>query len=310
MAKKSKSTPAPAPAPAKAAKPKLPALVPFMPDAKAITANAGITALRMLAQAAMNRQQINKLQEEVESLVGPGNSHRGKAQVGLAMAVYAGGQVDPVLRADLPKVWSDSKRDLNYIYARVKMATGLTKADGSDVEEARTILSEQPGDSAEDIKRKASIRTNFQTMLNKATKVALHALDNGIVLSVDKGTGLLRLTDGKKGDAVKKHFGETSVILNENQNIKVKQGKAEVEKKLKVKPSFTEVMREAGVSHGVKVIPRQDSRTKTVSLAEQIVRVAEDLVKTLEKAPTAVLANDNVSKALKALFNAIEKVTG
>jgi hypothetical protein len=286
------------------------ALVLSMPNAKAITADAGMTALRMIAQARANEDQIEALRNETRELVGGGGSSRGKAQVILAMAIYKAGMEDQSMRADLPKVWLDSKKhksELNYVYKRLKMAIGVARSDGKDTDEAFAIQNKVDGDDEATLRRKASIRTNFQTMLGKATKVALHALDNSIVLSQDKNTGLLRIADGKRGDAVKKHFGESSVILNEDQNYKVLDKKGQVinVKPLKAKPSFTEVMREAGTAHGVTVEARTDSRTKAVSTNDHIIRVAGDLQKAVEKLPDEVPAA--VQKALEALTNAIEQ---
>jgi hypothetical protein len=295
-----------------AVKAKPTALVVTMPNSKAITADAGMTALRMIAQARANEDQIEALRNQNRDLIGGGGSQRGKAQVILAMAIYNAGMQDQSMRADLPKVWLDTKThksEVNYIYKRLKMAIGVVRSDGKETDEANVILNEQKGvDDEATVRRKASIRSNFQTMLAKATKVALHALDNGIVISQDKATGLLRYEDGKRGTgAVKKHFGEASVVLNEDQNYKVldKKGQIVGVKPLKAKPSFTEVMREAGTAHGVTVEARTDSRTKAVTTNEHIIRVAGDLQKAVEKLPAEVPAP--VQKALEALTNAIEQ---
>jgi hypothetical protein len=292
------------------AKPKTTALVAQMPNAKAISADAGLTALKMIAQAAVNKAQIEQLRSETKELVGGDGSSRGKAQVVLAMAIYNAGLNDQALRADLPKVWlkrETNRQEVDYIYKRLKMTVGVMRGDGVEIDEAREIYGDVTGDTEAARKRKESIRTNFQIMLNKSAKVALHALDNGVTLDVDKPTGFLRLTDSRKSDAVKKHFGMASVLLNEDQNQKIldKKGQVVDTKPVKVKPSFTEVMREAGTAYGVKVEARTDSRTKAVSNDEHIVRLSGDLQTAITKFPGEV--PDNVRKALEALQNAIVK---
>ena len=164
-----------------------------------------------------------------------------------------------------------------------------------------------PGDDHRTFKRKKSIRTNFSTMITKSMRVALHAIERNLI--VKEENGVLRLTETKKSDgAVTKHFGSASVLLNEDQNAPVldKKGKdTGLVKPLKVLPSFTEVVRDVGKSHGVEIVPRVDSRVKAVDAVTHIVTVAEDITKAINDFPGEM--PETVIKALTALRNAIDK---
>jgi hypothetical protein len=145
-------------------------------------------------------------------------------------------------------------------------------------------------------------------MLTKSMRVALHAIERNLV--VKEENGVLRLSDSKKSDGtLLKHFGAASVLLNEDQNAPVldKKGKPTgLVKPLKVLPSFTEVVRAVGKSHGVEIVARVDSRVKAVDATKHIVEVAGNLMKAVNNLPAEGIAEE-VVKALDALRNAIEE---
>jgi len=273
-------------------------------------ANAGLEALKMVAQSVANAAQIKRLETENDSLIGAGKSNRGRAQVLLAIGIYAKAVVNPELRKLISDNAWGKKAAVEKLGKALRFELGMSKAPGTETDEARSYQYKADGDDPETLKQKESVRTNFSTMLQKSTKVALHALDNGIALSMDP-KGMLIMSDTKKGTgAIESHFGAASVTLNEDQNLKIldKKGQVIETKPLKAKPSFTEVMRKAGESHDVVVKPRVDSRVrKGVSTDQHIIQVCEDLQKSITKMSGNV--SDPVRKALASLVSAIKKAT-
>jgi hypothetical protein len=273
-----------------------------MPKSTALSTDVGMIALNHLAAMATDEQMIDDLRPGI-------TQHRGKAQVLLAIACHRAGLGDKSINL-LASVNGD-KAAKNKLGKQIRLAIGLMVSDGKKTvltPEADAVLNEQPGDDAKTLKRKKSIRANFSTMLTKSMRVAHHALENNLVIKEENG--FLRLADTKKsGGVMAKHFGEASVLLNEDQNVPVldKKGKPTgATKALKVLPSFTEIMREVGKSHGVEIVPRVDSRVKSVDAATHIIEVAENLQKAITNLPGK--APENVVKALTALRNAIDKV--
>jgi hypothetical protein len=275
-----------------------------MPKAGALSLDAGILALRHLAAFADDEQMIGELRSGLES-------HRGKAQVILAQAVYKAAVADKAIDLSV-SLQSDKthKKEKTILGKQVRLAMGLMVTDGKKTvltPEADALQNEQPGDDAKTLKRKQSIRSNFSTMLTKSMRVALHAIENNLVMTEENG--YLRLTDSKKsGGKMLKHFGAASVLLNEDQNAPVvdKKGKPTgLVKPLKVLPSFTEIMRDVGKAHGIDIVPRKDSRVKAVDPISHLVEVAENLLKAVNNLPADV--PEAARKALDALRNAIEE---
>ena len=271
-----------------------------MPKSTALSTDVGMIALNHLAALATDEQMIDELRSGKES-------HRGKAQVLLAIACHKAGMGDKSI--NLAHAVTGNKSQKNLLGKQIRLAIGLMVSDGQKTvltPEANATLNAMPGDDARTLKRKKSIRANFSTMLTKSMRVALHAIEQN--LAVKEENGYLRLTDTKKSNgAVAKHFGSASVLLNEDQNAPVldKKGKETgLVKPLKVRPSFTEVVRELGKSHGVEIVPRVDSRVKAVDAMTHIVTVAEDLLKAVNNLPKEF--PETVTKALNALRNAIE----
>jgi hypothetical protein len=276
------------------------ALVP-MPKAGALSTDVGMIALNHLSALASDEQMIDELRSGTKN-------HRGKAQVLLAIACHKAAVADKSI--NLTHALTGDKSQKGVLGKQIRLALGLmVSAGGKTVltPEANAALNAMPGDDARVLKRKKSIRANFSTMLTKSMRVALYAVENG--LAVKEEDGILRLADTKKsGGAVAKHFGEASVLLNEDQNAPVldKKGKpTSVIKPLKALPSFTEVIRALGKTHGVEVVSRKDSRVTAVDAVKHIVEVAGNLQKALNNLPAEI--PEEVVKALDSLRNAIEE---
>jgi hypothetical protein len=278
------------------------ALVP-MPKSTGLSLDTGIVALRYIAAAQADEDQISQLRKGLEPT-------RGKAQVLFAMAALKMAINDKTVDLTVSlKSDKTHKREKNILGKQFRLATGLMHKVGDKIvltDEANAILNVQPGDDSVIAKRKKSIRANFSSQLTRAYRVALHAMESGATMSMD-ASGFLRLTDGRKGNAIKQQFGIASVVLNEDQNQKIldKKGKPINHEPLKVKPSFTEIGRKVGEVHGVKIVPRAESRTKTVDPIAHLIEVCGNLVKSIEKLPSEI--PENARKALESLQNAISK---
>lgn len=298
-----------APATAKSAKAgeeaELSTAIVAMPKAGALSRDVGIQALNYLSALATDEQMIDELREGKES-------NRGKAQVLLMMACHKAGLADKSI--NLTHAVTGNKSQKGILGNQIRLAIGLmnTTEGGKPrlTAEANALLNAVPGDDARALKRKESIRSNFSTMLTKSMRVALHAIENNLIVSEENG--YVRLTDSKKSaGTVAKHFGAASVLLNEDQNAPVldKKGKPTgLVKPLKVKPSFTEIMREAGKAHGVAIVQRKDSRVTSMDPAKHVIEVAGNLLKAINNLPAKV--PEEVEKALEALRNAIDTKIG
>lgn len=272
-----------------------------MPKSTALSTDVGMIALNHLSALATDEQMIDELRSGKES-------HRGKAQVLLAIACHKAGTADKTI--NLAHAITGNKSQKGILGKQIRLAIGLMVSDGTKTTltpEAHAALNAMPGDDARTLKRKKSIRANFSTMLTKSMRVALHAIEKN--LAVKEENGVLRLTETKKSEgALVKHFGAASVLLNEDQNAPVldKKGKPTgLVKPLKVLPSFTEVTRALGKAHGVEIVARVDSRTKAVDASAHMIEVAENLQKAINGFTGTM--SEAVVKALTALRGAIDK---
>lgn len=286
-------------------------------NSKAIQAQAGISALRMVAQAVQNDAVIAKLRKDNLDMLGVSSeSGRGKAQVTAAMGIYMAAKIDPSLYTDLPNTWlkigkdgeKGNKSKVNNLNARLRVALGLEDVHGTKTPEAAQLYGDMATDTPEDAARKESIRTKFAAIIGKAAKVALDALDNGIILSVDKPTGLLVQTDDKKGSgAVKQRFGQSSIVLNEDQNFKVADKKGKVtETKLKALPSFTEILRQAAKDHDVKFETRADMRLSQMSTEKWIIEAATKLATSVGNIKDIEKVSKELREALNKLYDVLD----
>lgn len=282
-------------------------LVP-MPKASALSLDVGMIALRDASAIADDETQINQLAKGM-------TDRRGRAQVALAIAFHKAASHDKGidLSVSLLNV-KEHKSEKNRLGKQLWLAIGLmeTKAGKTTwTPEARAMQFEVPGDDKSAIDHKKSVRANFSAMATKAQRVALHALENGIKMERDDTTGLLRLTDGKGKTAVKSHFGEASVLLNEDQNILVTDKKGETaKKKLKAKPSFTEIGRKVGENHGLQIVARKDSRMQTTPLdpIKDLIERCSHMVMAIGKLPAD--KSKELTAALESLRNAIDVAIG
>jgi hypothetical protein len=273
------------------------ALAVVMPNAKALSLDAGMTALKYVAALSDDERQVEELQEGIAS-------NRYAAMTTLALAIYNAGKNDAGIQ--LADTFSDDKAAKNKVGKQIRLALGLAKiyprANKQEVDwtpEAAALMMAAEGDDAKTLARKESIRTNFSTMMTKCARVALNALENNLKVEVDKQERTLRLS----GPAILKHFGDTSVALNEDQN-QLKDKKGQIIGKLNARPSFTEIAKLAAADHGKAMVSRKDSRKQTVDPMKHLIGLCNDLKAAIEKTPADL--PEDVMKALQAVRNAVD----
>ena len=282
------------------------ALVP-MPKSTALSLDVGMEALRDVAATVTNVMQMDELRES-------NDKRRGRAQVALAMAFHKAAVADKGINlADSLLDAKTHKAQKNKLGVQLRMVIGLAGPDGKWKPEARELMMvDTKTDDERTAKLKQSVRSNFSTMVTKSARVALHAVENGLKVERDKETGLLRLTDGKSGSAVKSHFGMASVLLNEDENVSIldKKGAVVDKKKLKARPSFTEIMRKVGEKHGVAIVQRKDSRAQTTAVdpIKDLIARCGHMVQAIGKLPEE--KSEELINALESLQSAISEALG
>jgi hypothetical protein len=281
------------------------ALVPTL-KSTALSLDVGMEALRDVAATVTNVMQMDELRES-------NDKRRGRAQVALAMAFHKAAVADKSINlADSLLDAKTHKVQKNKLGVQLRMIIGLAGPDGKWKPEARALMMVDTSDDERTAKLKASVRSNFSTMVTKSARVALHAVENGLKVERDEETGLLRLTDGKSGSAVKSHFGMASVLLNEDENVDIRDKKGVVvdKKKLKARPSFTEIMRKVGEKHGVAIVQRKDSRVQTTAVdpIKDLIARCGHMVQAIGKLPEE--KSEELINALESLQSAISEALG
>jgi hypothetical protein len=218
---------------------------------------------------------------------------------------------------DLEDILSKSEQEKDACLARIWLALGFKHViqvgeEGAqkpkmvwvpDVAQYVAPNKKTDGDSV--VKQKNSVRSNMSTLVKKCAVAALQIVEKGIETKVVDG--MLQIS----GPAVREQFGQTSVLLNENQTVQVKdkKGVATGETvKLKEKPSFQAIATRAAEAHGTVMASRVDSRKEIVADPEkEIVAMSKryvtilEAIKKLNKELTA-----EVKAALESAYNAID----
>lgn len=156
----------------------------------------------------------------------------------------------------------------------------------------------------DEYKRKEARRGNFMTQVKKCAQAAATIIDKAMNAKYDQKNGTLLVS----GPAIKKQFGQDSVLLNEKKT--VGEGNDKVE--LNEKPSFAALAKMGAVAAGAAVLPKAagtpGTRTATIvpaaKMDQAVLSIAKSLTLALEKHPGK--ASDVLKNALDAVTNAIE----
>ena len=162
---------------------------------------------------------------------------------------------------DLTVTFSGDTKQMEKLNDKLGIALGFrevkTATDKNGIQYEAVVVSPSvadcfpmPGETEENcptFTRKKTFKSNFITQLKKCAMAAHAIIDQKIVTKYDAKAGTLLIS----GPAVKKHFGQERVLLNEKKT--VGEGDAKVE--LSEKPSFTALANIGGASHGVAPAP-------------------------------------------------------
>ena len=163
---------------------------------------------------------------------------------------------------DLSLVFSGDQKKMNFLNDQLLIAMGVREQvnvakNGKEPKlkvqytdkVAGYFPSAKDDKDSDEYKRKNNMRSNFVAVLKRAAQSAYGMIEEGIEAKFDKKANTLQIT----GKAVKKHFGQESVLLNEKQTVTVGTGDKAQKVKLAAKPSFSEIAN-IGAAHAGKTL--------------------------------------------------------
>jgi hypothetical protein len=197
--------------------------------------------------------RVNELTQEIRGL----KSKQYMQLAELTTAVWKAAKADSNI--DLTAAYSGDTKQMGKLNNQLGIALGfrevrLGEPDKTGVVYESVVTSKSVGDcfplpgetekNSPNYLRKRTFQTNFMTQLKKCAQSAHAALVTGMEVKVDAKAGTLMIA----GPAVKKHYGQDRVLLNEKKT--VGEGDAKVE--LSEKPSFTSLANIGGATLGVQ----------------------------------------------------------
>lgn len=229
----------------------------------------------------------------------------------LTLAIVKAAENDDEL--DLTAYFSGDTKLVNKANDRIGIALGFRDAimvGEGDKQKQKIVYSESvrnyfpSKDDPADVKQaKKTFSSNFVHQIKKCAQASIAIIEKNITLKTDKKTGTLMVS----GPAIKKEFGQDSVMLNEKQTVEGKKGEAV---KLKVKPSFTALAtmgaRESGVELKKAATHRGTSQTVLTPTA-----ILQEAAKTIERAVKQIdTPDDKQIAALDKILSAVNGVLG
>lgn len=214
---------------------------------------------------------------------------------------------------DLSVAFKGDPKLMNVLNDQLGIALGFREitvgvdAGGNEIKRvatAKAVAKYFPGPkddkNSQEYKRKSTLRSNFLHMVKKCAMAASGLIESDTQFVQDKESGTLQIS----GPAVKKAFGQETVLLNEKQVV----GEGENSVKLAQKPSFTAVAKMGAEAAG-KVLP-QRSQTgisgAAVNTGEAVQKIAKSLADVCAK--LKLPADEATKKALAIALNAIDRV--
>jgi hypothetical protein len=284
---------------------------------------------RVIAEMFGDYSRISDLVEETHKLESAANEKRYYLQADLTMAIVKAAKADDSI--DLSVSFTGDKKAITNLNDQIGIALGFRESVGvkdktgvefQRVEYARAVKDYFPmtGEDKETrtYQRKNTFRGNFLTRLKQCVQAAHAIIEEGMDAKIDPKARTLLLS----GPAVRKHFGQDRVLLNEKRTIGEGDGKVE----LAAKPSFTEIASIGGALAGVqpaegaggvhhrgkqagtvggtlvkeaaKAVEATKTPTGKESVADAIVKICEMLRRSL----------DNAKELSKAAIEALEEV--
>lgn len=275
-------------------------LIPVL-KSTALSTDVGAKVVAWIADA-------RRFDDEAASLVKSGETTRRQGLELMTMGIVKAVRADSSI--NLATVFEEKKsptraRMYNQLYIGLGFKTPVDMGKGKKrLDWTKDVAPYVAPENANDPTRqqKDHVRQNLAHQLTKAIHASIKIVEAKIDIRRDK-SGVVMLT----GPAIKSHFGEASVLLNEKQTVKTldKKGNVTGEKTLKAKPSFTEIARMGAESHGKIMTTRVDSRAVVADPAKHVADLCGMIVKALEKINEP---DDAMRTSLESVRSAIEKI--
>lgn len=227
-------------------------------------------------------------------------------------AILKAAKVDDSI--DLSAAFSGDVKKMNVLNDQLGIALGFREvtiipAEGDKPEikrigTAKAVAKYFPGPkddkNSPEYKRKNTLRSNWLHMVKKCAQAASGLLATDTKVEMNKEAGTLQIS----GPAVKKQFGQETVLLNEKQTI----GEGEQAVKLAARPSFIAVAKMGAEAAGKVLQPRAQSGTgtKATDPGAAVQAIAKSLTEACSK--LKLPADDETKRALSIAQNAIDKV--
>ena len=247
--------------------------------------------------------------DELEQKLSTAKLNKGAALSAMTQLFIVAGKADKQI--NFAVVNSEDKKAKEKLFDRLRAVLGIIDVrinpDGTEVRTQSAWADEmfpRIGETAKNTKEgdtfvgRETNRANFSARIREAAKGAFGVLSNGITSEIDKASGKLAIS----GKAVREHFNQDRVLLDERQNFEA-DGKTV---NLKAKPSITELGRMGGavVRQRGGAAPSSVNVSNPDAVAERIASW-QKIVESLGK--VAGRLDDKILSALDNLVEAIEK---
>lgn len=266
-------------------------------DVRAINAKEGRNVIEKLCKAS---NQVSNLEFEL----GKANVAKSEAASQMTLLFCNAAAIDKRINLALA---NGSKAEKGELFDRLRVVLGIVEVsrnpDGTEVRTQAEWANEmfpKPGEKKKDgsptFDARETQRSNFAAQMRTSAQAAFTIVSKAMKAEIDKASGVLAIS----GKAVKEHFDQDRVLLNERQ--KVTTGPQNTEVKLKAKPSISEIARMGGA-----VLRDRGGAAPTVNPANN-----DQIKDRLDKFREGIIDklatfNDDVARSLEELSEAIDK---
>jgi hypothetical protein len=208
--------------------------------------------LRIISEMFGDEKRIDEMIQE-QHLLGSKRKHQLSE---LSQAVIKAALADETI--DLTATFSGDKKAMGKLNDQLGIVLGfrevVSRRDTNGVEYQRVDYAERvkdyfpmPGEKETDApnyQQRKTFRGNFLTQLKLCAQFAFTAIETNSEVKLDQKAGTLMLS----GPAIKKHFGQERVLLDEKRSV----GEGDDKRELAAKPSFAEIARMGAALYGVQ----------------------------------------------------------
>lgn len=284
----------------------------------ALSTDIGPRAIAIMAGEKADEAEIVRLNQDIAA-------KRYEAQSIITEGIVKAALADD--RVDLSLAFSSDTKQKEYLNNQIGLALGFREIVRGEPDKngvawdkfvnAKAVAQylPMPGETEENtpnFRVKNTFRGNFITRVQQCAKAAAAIIENKMTAKYDKTAGTLMIS----GPAVKKHFGQDNVLLDQKQRVTAKDGKPV---DLSEKPSFTALAAMGAVAHGKEGAVPRGSNTRgagapvgkgtgkgivALSPSAALESMAKAFVTTIEKLDQAL--SKSTIAALESVMNACE----